>query len=234
MTTNVHPNFKSCVPHVTSAQNILDIMGYAFDNQNLCHRWISPHEKILWNQQDLHELQNIYLEVKQFDRLYAIQSIDSGSILYLLGRMKYKQSYLFIEFKTHRYCNSWEGGYINVTKYYNLFYKFISWKFKYHQLDNMWSIYQSLCDDGYYIERNDIRNLVCGDETSDMRKIKIPINYSPPSLQNLCYITIYTKKQKLQRYHRQVLPKLLTDSVEEFKQIQEASIYPNLIDRTEF
>lgn len=203
-------DFKSLVPDIKTANEINDdYMGFALAYQFLFKRKTSPCERSSWNENDL---QNFTIDVNQIDRLYSMtpvkEDILSGGRFYLLSRMKYMDKDMFVELTA--FCDSFGfayegGGEIYITSNVDIFYNAVV-----SRLEQRKSILASLIEDKYYITIQ-----------PEVAENRVPFCHNPPELKLLCHVVVRDNQQCLAHYP-DVLPKLLTDSLNEFIRVNEA------------
>lgn len=138
-----HCNFRSLVPDVTCAEDILARVGMALNTQHMLERKTSPWEAELWAED---ELDSFYIDVESVDRLYHIHHDDfgedddeaSGDDFELVVRVEYKQHHLFVELRAGcRFTDSEYrgGGDIFVSFNANLFTKTIMTKVRVKEIN---------------------------------------------------------------------------------------------------
>ncbi|XP_071550327.1 uncharacterized protein [Panulirus ornatus] len=203
-----HENFKSFVPGVTDAESIDETVGYALCYQYMFERKTSPWEMARWEDG---ELQQFRIEVQDVDRLYYINHFDdgvSGSSFAMLVRVVYKGAELFVELNANCDYTGFDcqgGGEIFLTLNANLFSKVLIC----NEYD-MELLYEALARDGYHIEGQ-----------NEYDRSPVSAWHKPPMLKFLCHLAIKDNQDRLHHY-KQILPKLLVDSVDEFIHIREA------------
>ena len=213
-------NFKSIDPEVTCAKEIDNYIGLALLVQHRFERRTTPWEKNLW---DDDELEHIMIYLKTVDRLYYIYCSDDhvkGYYFQMVGRMIYKGRLLYVDLHAccgcshygldlHACCGCSHYGYMHgvifVSRDPNLFMKLVMTdKF---QKD---LIYKSLVDDGIIIE-----------EQTEYDSCERMFWKNAPMLKYLCHQVVYENRIELKHYS-QVLPKLLTISIEDFIRTKDA------------
>ena len=224
-----HPNFKSIISTVSDAETIEKYLWYPLSYQNTFQKKTTPHErKLLWNE---NELESFKIVTEEIDRLYYINYDEDGiwgRDYHLVARIgNYKGRQLYVELVAgcdysgfcHYGLNGW--GTIYVSSNPSLFMKIIIFKemdpkliiknLLYQRLRPRYDktlIYQSLREDGFYVEEMDIYS-------------KIFRMKNAPMLKHLCYENIYTHFEVLQS-SLSTLPHLLKINVKDFKQYQDA------------
>ncbi|XP_069957189.1 uncharacterized protein [Cherax quadricarinatus] len=171
--------------------------------QHLFTRRTSPWEMDLWGEG---ELQRFKVDLEKMDHLYDIHC-SSGGDYGLLLRMAYKGRPIFVEMVG--YCSisdldPYVGGYMYITFNANLFANII--RERRYNKDHILSLLQK---DGYCIPNRE----------SDFSPVNLWQN--PPRLMFLCHLTIRTHKDHLKHYP-EILPRSLTESLNEFINISEA------------
>ena len=197
--------FKSLVPEVKTADEIDDYVGYPLLYQYMFERKTSPWEMSSWNKEDL---QNFQIDVDQIDRLYSVTREDddmSGGRFYLLARMKYTDKDMFVELIASCDSSGFDcqgGGEIYITSNPNIFYNTTAIG---REKDK---ILTSLLEDGYEI-------------TIQPEVNSVSSWHNPPNLLSLCHKAVRDNQHCLAHYP-DVLPKLLTNSLNDYIRVKEA------------
>lgn len=208
--TDLELNFKSLVCNIKCQEDIFNLIGEILNSQCTFSRTTTPWEIALW---DKNELENFRIKIDKVDRLYYINYINDdllGKWFYLLIRMLYKESFVFVQMTNTYNPMSIIGRTLGVdlfiTRDPNIFSKVI----KHPSACEIQLIYKSLIDDGYEIE---------GPTEYD----RTPIHewHEPPTLKFLCYFNIFKNKKSLQHY-QQVLPKTTIHNLNYFIKTREA------------
>ena len=202
MATKTHPNFKSIIASVSSANDMSDKMYGALCYQYMFDRRISPWDMEQFGDEDI---QKFELDLEKVDRLYHIYHFDdgvSGANWEILVRMDHNGRKAYVNLTAGCDFTGFEcqgGGYIYITFNVNVFTRIML-------EDNIDrdAIYHALRDDGVVVEMQ---------SECDLRPNKWLSN--APMLKYLCHQAIVDNKDRLQHYP-QVLPKILVESIEEF------------------
>ena len=197
-------NFKSIDLKVTYAEEIDNYIGLALEVQRVFDRKTTPWEKNLWDDDELEHIK-IYLEA--IDRLYYINRNAQNTHFHMVGRMIYKGQPLYVQLRAGCECYrcGCMHGVIFVSRDANLFMKLVMTKKFQKDL-----IYKSLADDGIIIE-----------EQTEYDSCGRMFWNNAPMLKYLCHQVVYENQTKLKHYS-QVLPKLLTDSIDDFIRTKDA------------
>ena len=198
--------FKSLVPEVKTADEIAKCVGYPLLYEYMFEHKTSPWEMSSWNEEDL---QNFQIDVDQIDRLYSVTNTQEHDMLggdfYLLARMKHMNKDMFVELKA--FCDSsgfdcHGDGSIYITSNPNIFYNTMVIG---SERENILS---SLLEDGYKI-------------TIQPEVNSVSSWHNPPNLLFLCHKAVRDNQHCLAHYP-DVLPKPLTNSLNDFIRVKEA------------
>ncbi|XP_045586244.2 uncharacterized protein [Procambarus clarkii] len=203
----IQKGLKSLIPGVATVDTMDAIVGHALSYQKMFERKTSPWEMELWREG---ELENFIVDLKKVDRLYHIYNCDddvTGSEYELLVRMEHNDQHVFVELIagcdfTGFDCDG--GGEIYVSFNANLFFKTVGTRYD----EDL--IYQSLIEDEYRVEGR-----------TPYDRCSVASWHNAPTLKFLCHLTVSDNKHQL-RHYPDVLPKVLTDSLNEFIGIKDA------------
>ena len=199
----MHPDFKSVDLTVKTAKKMDNYMSEGLIKQHMFDKRTTPWEEQEWGQGVLQEFE---INLEKVDRLYYI-----NPDVRMIARMEYKdQQSIYVEFnarclglRCHR------GAFIFISRDANIFMKLVLAELR-EDIKN--SVYESLREDSIYVEEEDNTRF---DTFSRMTWKNVP------TLQNLCHEIIYQSRDELRGYSS-LLPKLLTESLDNFIRTKEA------------
>ena len=215
MTLKTHPNFKSVNPVVRDAETIADYLREPLHYQFMFDKRTTPWELQQW---DYEVLQSFEINLEKVDRLYDVQYENDGVGIRsfgLIARMEYEEQSLYVELIANCDYTGFDcqgGGYIFISKDANLFFKLVL-----RENLNKNLIYESLKSDSIYVEE---------EEDTDYDKFSRMMWKTAPMLKYLCHEAIYQNREPLQGYSF-LLPKILTESIDDFIKTKEAKIAYN-------
>ena len=175
---NLNSNFISLYPDVNDVTTFNEIVQHHLDEKihnKRYHRSCSPEERISWTEP---ELQAIEIDPFNIDRLYYIERTNDASASYcaFVARMKYRDSWLYVELGGECHCHCSEEcdnkiyrgavsicsnyncisctymGFIYVSRNAKIFMKAVTKK--HYPMDN---IYQLLIHDNIQVDHQDLR-----------------------------------------------------------------------------
>ena len=185
----MHPYFKTLVPAVDDANKIHEMMGIKLKRQGRYTQCIAPCERSVFRDNGL---QNIKVNVDEIDRLYFISKKE------LIARIDYNGTHVYVMLDNKCYI-------MFISQNANLFMNLVL-PLKYAEYHKH-LIYKSLANDHIYVE-----DMEEGD-SEFLRKFKKEV----PSLKFMCHETSIRSMKR--EYYKMVLPKILTDSLDNFKDI---------------
>lgn len=219
-----HPNFKTVVPSVNDAEGIDNCVGKALTYQFMFEKRTTPWEMKNW---DYDELQKFVIIPEMIDRLYFIEEESNvgGSIYNLIVRVDYNGEFLYVELSASCDFTGFDcqgGGQIFISKDANLF-MMLTLPDKDCEKD---LIYNFLAEDGIQVEMRYEQDKVYTYTSFPMFRENLPMLKflcHVPMLKYLCHEAVYFNKDILQGY-ASVMPKNLTDSLDDFIRTREAII----------
>ena len=195
-------SFKSYVPGIESPNDIFYHMCYPLEYQYLFEKRTSP-----WEMQEIDHryLENFRIESHQIDRLYLLEEGERDYVKPwdLMCRLNVDGVKYFVSMGASCDYTGFDcrgGGFIQFTKLPDFFLENIA--------DYPDMIYTYLKNDGYSVQKPNLEHRVS-------RKFW----KNPPMLKFLCHEGIYKHSNVLSHF-KEVLPKMLVNSVMEFIQIQ--------------
>lgn len=202
-----HPDFRSIVKGIYTADDIDDLVGVALIYQNMFDRRTSPWEIAEWQE---NELENFCIESCNVDRLYHIYHFDddvSGREYELLARLDYHGRSIYVKLcagcdYTGFDCQG--GGEIYLSFDAQVFLKSIV-----NNDQNPRGIWESMVEDGLMVE-----------EPSDFDFQQVRTWNNVPMLKFLCHMTVYNQHDRL-RHYDEVLPNPVAASIEEFVRVRQ-------------
>lgn len=210
MPRKTHKDFETVVPSVKDAMYIYSHFKGALFYQRWFKKKTTPWELKDWRS---NELERFKVDVMKIDRLYYIKKTSDrcGLSYSLVFRMdysknkKHKRDSLYVElFATFYHCYHFLG-YIFVSRDANVFMKLVS------RPKDKTLVYESLRKDGIHAEKEE----VCEEEEEGV------FCKTPNTLKYLCQEAVYLSRDMLRGF-ASVLPKLLTNSVDDFVKTKEA------------
>jgi len=201
-------NFISLDASVKNQKDIVNLVGEALQYQYLFDKRTSPWERASWSDDDL---ENFEIQANMIQRLYHIFYYDdevSGRDFELAVRTVYKGRVVYVKMMagcdfTGFDCHG--GGEIYITCDAQIFLKSIL-----KTTIDLNGIWKSMVADGLKVEEPSSFDLLPMREWNNV-----------PMLKFLCHMKVYDERHKLRELAARVLPKMLSQSMEEFIKTRE-------------
>ena len=210
-----HPNFRSLNPFVKDAETVDEYLEEALFYQDNFDKRTTPWEAQQWDPEALREFM---INLEKIDRLYYIchENDCVGYRTIMVARMEFEDyQYYYVQLAaSYNNKNSCylDWGSIFISKDANIFMKLVLAELQ--EDFNKDPIYASLREDSIYVEEEDNTRF---DKLSRMKW------KNTPKLKYFCHEVIYQNSDTFREY-RSLLPKMLTESIDNFIRTKEARI----------